>query len=238
MTSQAPGHAESVLAKFVERLEEHRAQHVPLDEEAAAALAEARANRGAAIAVMRTSPQVAPGPGPHMATRSISGAMEGGVKATAAGSGYGDGVTVNSRNHTAAPALSRASLNKKKRMSGAGDKGRGRETRKRPAGGKPSKGEGSSFLSDHCRSKGKINGGAGGAGGGGDGGAAVGGGVGGAWARLGSLAVQHFQRAAEALAGGTKEGTELLDQERTREAASAFLSASSSTRRRPRGEKD
>lgn len=208
-----PGHAESVLASFVERLE-HRGHHgngVDVggagESSAAAALAEARAARGVAIAVLGSS---GGRPVSERATRvNTPGAST--APATPAGAG--------------------ASVSKRRRSSGKnkqGSKIAGRNGAK--VGGRSKEGEGESARRS---SKGRVDVGSpkrtierGGVGG-------AGSGANGTWSRIGSMAMQSIQRAAEAIAGIQKEPNEederrerRVEIERTREVASAFLTSS------------
>lgn len=149
-----------------------------------------------------------------------------------------------------APALSKAALKKKKRTStgqasgersGAG-RGTGAARRKKSMGSGRPAARRTDVVASHDRStsrqfSGGRNVGVEGGGGGGTGsglGSSVGGG---AWSRFGSIAVQQLQRAAEALVGTPRDtvetaAAERAGQERTREAATSYLAASSSGRRR------
>lgn len=209
---KVPGHAESVLASFVERLE-HRGHHGhvdadgnPVSSSSADALAEARTNRGAAIAV-----------------------LGGGVDRSGAGDRSARGVAAVGRAAgTVAAMPSAAGTSSKKRRSVGGRHASKTGVKRKDGGGagkvgarrEPSgKGE-TSTVAISPRRLDRVS--------------AVG--SGGSWSRFGSMAMQTFQRAAEAFVGVQKdveEGEAQQDrrtgQERTREAASAFLSSSSPT---------
>lgn len=249
---QAPGHAESVLAKFVERLEENRvAHHVPGDEGAAAALAEARANRGAAMSVLSPSkrPGAGRGGGSSSAPRAGTDSRDPPGRVPGGGVLEEEPLAKPLRYEKEAPALSKAALKKKKRTStgkASGERsgaGTGRAGRKKSVGsGRPAAGRTDVAASqDRNASRQQYSGarnvGVEGGVGGNTGGGLGSSGAGGAWSRFGSIAVQQLQRAAEALVGTPRDtvdvsAAERAGQERTREAATSYLAASSSGRRR------
>lgn len=224
-----PGHAESVLASFVERLE-HRGHAIDDDGggggggggggiasgemSAAAALEEARASRGAAVAVLGRSNRLqseraarnSPGPSAVLA--------EGGKKRRSAGGGKSGG---SAKNGTGSASRSRGKGGRTSTSGRRGSAGKGRT-----AGAAPANESGG-----HKRSNAGLGGGAGGAGGGGSSAGSSAGS--GAWSKIAS----SIQRAAEAIVGVSKEDGEEEQQhrtevERTRNAVTAFLS---STRR-------
>ena len=222
-----PGHAESVLASFVERLE-HRGHAIDDDGggggggggiasgemSAAAALEEARASRGAAVAVLGRSNRLqseraarnSPGPSAVLA--------EGGKKRRSAGGGKSGG---GAKNGTGSASRSRGKGGRTSTSGRRGSAGKGRT-----AGAAPANESGG-----HKRSNAGLGGGAGGAGGGGSSAGSSAGS--GAWSKIAS----SIQRAAEAIVGVSKEDGEeeqqhRTERERTRNAVTAFLS---STRR-------
>eukprot|EP00903_Cladosiphon_okamuranus_P009378 g8942.t1 len=209
-----PGHAESVLASFVERLE-HRGHAIEDNSgggagvasgevSAAAALEEARANRGAAVAVLGRSHRLqserkarnSPGPSAVLA--------ESGKKRRSAGGGGKGG----SRAKNGAGTRSRGKGGNSSASGRRGSVGKGRTATATAAGINESGG--------HKRSS------PGGGGGGGGISANTG-----AWSKIAS----SFQRAAEAIVGVSKEDGEEEQQhrtevDRTRTAVTAFLSSS------------
>lgn len=207
-----PGHAESVLASFVERLE-HRGHAIDGDNvgpgagvvsgelSAAAALEEARASRGAAVAVLGRSHRLqseraargSPGPSAALAESSKKRRSIGGGKSGA------------------------------KNGTGTGGKSRGKGGRTSASGRRGSAGKGRVGAAASNESGGHKRSSAGGGGG-------AGGSTGsGAWSKI----ANSIQRAAEAIVGVSKEAGEEEQQhrteiDRTRNAVTAFLSSSRS----------
>lgn len=210
-----PGHAESVLASFVERLE-HRGHAIdgsgggggiPSGEmSAAAALQEARASRGVAVAVLGRNHRLQSerttrnSPGPSFAL------ADSGKKRRSAGGGR-----VGVKNGTG---------------TGTGSRSRGKSGKTSPSGRRVSAGKGrtaaaAAVAANESGHK-QLSAGGGGGGAGGVGGS-------GAWSKIAS----SIQRAAEAIVGVSKEPGEEEQQhrteiDRTRNAVTAFLSSSSS----------
>lgn len=231
-----PGHAESVLASFVERLE-HRGHAVDgegvgsggggggvfSEMSAAAALEEARASRGVAVAVLGRSHRLqtertarnSPGPSAALAEsgkrRKSAGGSKSGVK-SAAGSGAGGGK--NGTKHGTGTGVGTG--------TGGRSRGKGGKTSspvRRASGGKGRRAAPAN-AAGHKPSSVGIGGAASAASAGNDNPA-----VGGAWSKIAS----SFQRAAEAIVGVSKEAGEEEQQhrteiDRTRNAVTAFLS--------------
>ncbi|CAB1101471.1 unnamed protein product [Ectocarpus sp. CCAP 1310/34] len=236
-----PGKAESVLASFVERLE-HRGLAVDGGESggsgssggeagggggrdstesygetsASAALAEARANRHAAVAVLSRNTRLqserstrnSPGP---LAALAADGSSGGRRRKSSKGGGGGGG---------GGGGASRGGTGRRSRGKGAGpgkDSGKGE-----PAGKGGSEAAAEAATGEEPRYRGT-----------GSGGSSGGGGGGGAWSKIGSIALSSIQRAAEVIVGGgppkdASEEEELqkrAEVERTRNAVSVFLSA-------------
>lgn len=211
---KVPGHAESVLASFVERLEHrgHHGGHVdadgnPVVSSAADALLEARANRGVAMEVLVGGVGRSGGGGDRSARGAAAGQAAGAVAATSSAGG----ASSKKRRSVGGRSASKTGVKRKDGGGGAGKVGARRE----PSG----KGKtGKSASPPPPRSDRVV---------------ATGGG--GSWSRFGSMALQSFQRAAEAFVGVQKDVEDEEAQkdrqtelERTREAASAFLSSSRS----------
>ena len=223
-----PGHAESVLASFVERLE-HRGHAIDADDNggggggsgrvvsgdksAAAALEEARASRGAAVEVLgrsqrlqseRTAARNSPGRSERTAV------AESGKKRRSGGGGGKSGSGAKNGTGTGAGAGTR-SRGKGAKTSTSGRRGSAGKGRAAGAAGTNESGGG------HRRPS---------AGGGAGGSAGTSAGSG-AWSKFAS----SIQRAAEAIVGVAKEDGEEEQQhrtevERTRNAVTAFLSSS------------
>lgn len=210
-----PGHAESVLASFVERLE-HRGHAIDDDDDsggsvgvasgemsAAAALEEARASRGVAVAVLGRSHRLqsertarhSPGPSAVLA--------ESGKKRRSVGGGGKSGSGA-------------------KNGTGTGSRSRGKGGKTSASGRRGSAGKGKTAAAGIGESGGNKRSSAGG------GGASTLAG-GGAWSKIAS----SIQRAAEAIVGVSKEDGEEEQQHRTavdqtRNAVTVFLSSSRS----------